>query len=190
MIASLKYHTAFAIGMLLLSVQAFAQVEQDTCLIRGFVFDVETAEPLLQSTVLAKGVQIYAVTDINGFYELRIPRGDLDDGEEVLLEIQALHFETTNTSVGFRQGTVTKQVYLKPGIDYHFDRIPELEEKVGMNKMYMLPPKRIPTISYGEGGGCYLGVMPGKVTPNPDVHINGWVGPGSCLRIDVSNESY
>ena len=187
----LKYHLFLTLGLLLFSTLAIAQSELDTCLIRGFVYDAETDEPVPFTNVVAKELMVYAVTDYDGYYELRIPRKHLKDGDEITVVAQTLGWQRITTSIGFRNGTIAKHIYLKQHGGSYSDPGPPREEKVELPKMDLIPPTQIAPILYGDDGGHYLQVLPGRVqNTQPRVTIAGWSGPGSCLRIDVTYEDY
>jgi len=64
--------------LLSLSLLAFAfglgwTMYDDPLTIKGYVRDAETQEPLIGATILIKGTNNGALTDINGFYQLRVP---------------------------------------------------------------------------------------------------------------------
>lgn len=191
MMTLIKHIVVLFVGLLTLSHAAFAQNMQDTCWIHGFVYDAETGEPIIASDVYVQESQIGVSTDIYGYYELRIPRLELNDGEAITINVKVSGYETFITSIGFRDGEVRKSVHLDPLANWLSDPSPYLEKELKMSKMAKLQVPLIPPVFYGDDGGTYFTVLPGVVRKsNPRVNIASWSGPGSCLRIDVTYDDF
>lgn len=79
--------------------QANARVLDRT--ISGLVTD-DKGEPLIGATVLIKGTTIGTITDMDGSYRIGIPQSLLDAGEDLILEISFVGFETQDIPIGSR----------------------------------------------------------------------------------------
>ncbi len=76
--------------------------------VSGTVTDAETGDPLIGATVMAKGTEVGAVTDIDGKFSLKVPEG------ANTLEVLYTGFATQEISI---DGQSTINVQMKEGVD-------------------------------------------------------------------------
>ncbi|MEL6629801.1 MAG: carboxypeptidase-like regulatory domain-containing protein, partial [Bacteroidota bacterium] len=93
--------------LLSLSLLAFAfglgwTMYDDPLTIKGYVRDAETQEPLIGATILVKGTNNGALTDINGFYQLRVP----DEQKSGTLVVSFIGYRRTSSIQAQRQKPV------------------------------------------------------------------------------------
>ncbi|MES2688801.1 MAG: carboxypeptidase-like regulatory domain-containing protein [Bacteroidota bacterium] len=77
---------------------------QTTGEVRGFVYDKETGEPLIFTTVFLQEIMIGKATDINGFFSLtKIQPGTYT------LKCVALGYDTASSTVMIKAGAIVNQ---------------------------------------------------------------------------------
>lgn len=134
--------------------------------IRGFVYDNKTGEPVIFTNVVLKGTSLGSTTDQNGFYSIsQIPAGDYT------IQVSYLGYETLEEAVSVEDDAIlTRKLYLKEqNVQLEtFEVSAEKEEARTEVKMSMtkLTPKQItkmPSVGGQPDLAQYLQVLPGVV---------------------------
>ncbi len=102
----MKFYSLVAgVALLLTSSLSFGQ----TGTVRGFVYEKETGEPVLFTTVVLEGTSIGAATDYNGFFSIpKIPPGDYT------LLVSSIEFDSLRVPVTITANQiVSKSLYLE-----------------------------------------------------------------------------
>ncbi len=137
-----------------------------TGVIRGFVYDEKTGEPVIFTNVVLKGTSSGSTTDQNGFYSInKIPKGDY------VIRVSYLGYETLEQAVSVSDDAIlTLKLYLKEqNVQLEtFEVSAEKEEARTEVKMSMtkLTPKQItkmPSVGGQPDLAQYLQVLPGVV---------------------------
>jgi len=98
---------ATAILFILFAIMPAAKA-QENILLKGFVFDADTKEPLSLSAVQIKNSQLGALTEDNGYFELPMPKTNLKDS----LKASFVGYLPTMVSITKYQTTDTLRIYL------------------------------------------------------------------------------
>ena len=98
-----------------------------TGLVSGFVKD-EDGNPLYGASVRIKENNSWAVTDMNGFYNLRLPRG------KFTLIISSYKHLTRLAKIKVVNGAVIKKDFVAPGINKEFGETTMLNVHENMHK--------------------------------------------------------
>ncbi|HLO90642.1 MAG TPA: TonB-dependent receptor [Lentimicrobium sp.] len=135
-------------------------------IIRGFVYEKETGEPVIFTNVYLYRTTNGAATDVNGYFTIsRIPQGDYT------LMVTNLGFDTIREAVSIRRGTIlTKKIYLtKSAFNLQEVQITAEQQEAKTDtrtSVIKITPKqisRIPTIGGQPDLAQYLQVLPGVV---------------------------
>lgn len=154
-----------ALLFLLSFFSAFSVVAQ-TGEIRGFVYEEETSEPSIYTSVYLKGTTFGSQTNLDGFFSIsRIPAGKYS------LMITSLGFDTLKMEVEVKSGDLlTKKLYLKKAaIDIREVEVSgeneakRTETQVSVTKITPKEIKQIPTVGGEPDLAQYLQVLPGVV---------------------------
>jgi len=141
---------------------AFAQ----TGTIKGFVYQKETGEPVLFTTVYLKGTTIGQATDVNGYFSIsQIPPGNYT------ITITAIGYDTLQEDVVIKAGdiiakklyVVQKDVKLKEVEVSAEQASKQVETTISVNKIDPVAIKKLPTVGGEPDIAQYLQVMPGVV---------------------------
>ena len=102
----------FIIISLSISFSLYAQTPLTTGSVHGFVYEKESGEPAVFTTVYLKGTKFGTSSDVNGFYTIsRIPPGTY------LLSVTTVGYDTLQSEIVINADQVlSKQVYLKKSI--------------------------------------------------------------------------
>ena len=135
--------------------------------IRGFVYESETSEPAIYTSVFLKGTTYGVQTNLDGFFSItKIPPGTYD------LMVTSVGFDTINIPVTIKSGDLlTKKFYLKKSV-FEFQEVEvtaEREEKktevrISVNKITPKEIRQIPAIGGEPDLAQYLQVLPGVIT--------------------------
>ncbi len=148
--------------MLTFSNSAFSQ----TANFRGFVYDKETAEPIIFSNLIFKGTTYGASTDLNGFFSItKIPAGTYN------LIVSYVGYDTIINPVTIKDGEIiTKKFYLqkKAFTLETFNISAEKQEartevQVSVNKITPKEMSQVPSIGGEPDLAQYLQVLPGVI---------------------------
>lgn len=151
------------IAFILISLSAYSQ----TGTVKGFVYDKESGEPIIFTTVLLKGTDIGISTDVNGYYSItQIPPGNY------VLTVANLAYENYEFKVEVKANKViNKNIYLKEDTKVlkEFDVSAEQQEakteiKMSVTKATGDDIKDIPSIGGDADIATYFQTVPGVVT--------------------------
>jgi hypothetical protein len=80
--------------------------------IRGFVYEQETSEPAPYASVYLKGTQMYAQSNLDGFFTItKIPAG------EYQLFVTSIGFDTIQQPITIKSGDfINKKFFLKKSV--------------------------------------------------------------------------
>ncbi|NNF02283.1 MAG: TonB-dependent receptor, partial [Bacteroidia bacterium] len=134
--------------------------------VRGFVYDKDSGEPLIFTSVFLTGTTIGAATDVNGYYSItKIPPGTY------LLSSNPIGYDSLSVSITVKDGDLlTRQLYLKKGT-YEIDAVEisaekqaaKTDVKMSVNKITPKEIKTIPAIGGEPDLAQYLQVLPGVI---------------------------
>lgn len=151
------------LASLLLSLGAYSQ----TGTVKGFVYDKESGEPVMFTTVQLKGTSIGITTDVNGYYSItQIPPG------EYVLTVSNLAYANFEENISITKNRViTKNIYLVEDTKTLkvFDVNGEAQEAKTEVKMSIIKAtgddiKQIPAIGGDADIATYFQTVPGVVT--------------------------
>ena len=135
--------------------------------IKGFVYDKESGEPVIFTTVMLKGTSIGISTDVNGYYSItKIAPGDY------ILTVANLSYQSFEFPVSIGKNTIiSKNIYLVEDTKMleEFDVSAEQQEarteiKMSMTKATGDDIKDIPAIGGDADIATYFQTVPGVVT--------------------------
>lgn len=151
-----------AVTLLIFSNLVFSQEG----IIRGFVYEENTGEPVIYTNVYLKNTSLGSSTDINGYFQIsKIPPGDY------LLMVTYLGYDTLMMDVTLEANDIlTKQIYLKATM-VNLETINVSAEKIEATtetrtSVVKITPKQInqiPAIGGQPDLAQYLQVLPGVV---------------------------
>ena len=153
---------AVSLLIFLFSGTALAQ----TGIVKGFVFDKDSREPILFTNVYLEGTTIGNATDINGFYSLsKVPPGDY------VLMVTSLGYDTDRVSITIKNGVaLTQNLFItESSVDLKaFDVSAERQERqtevrMSVTKITPAEIQQIPTVGGEADFAQYLQVIPGVV---------------------------
>lgn len=149
------------LGSLSLSVAA------QTADIRGFVYEQETSEPAIYTSVYLKGTTFGNQTNLDGFFTItQIPPGDYT------LMITSIGYDTVQLPLTLKSGDIlTKKLYLKKSAVQmkELEVSGESEEKktdvrISVNKIVTKEIKQLPSVGGEADLAQYLQVIPGIIS--------------------------
>lgn len=144
------------------SINLFAQSGE----IRGFVYEQETSEPAIYTSVYLKGTTFGSQTNLDGFFSIsRIPPG------KYVLMITSLGYDTIKQDIEVKSGDlISRKLYLKKAaIDIKEVEVSaeneakKTETQVSINKITPKEIKQIPTVGGEPDLAQYLQVLPGVI---------------------------
>jgi hypothetical protein len=135
-------------------------------MIRGFVYEARTGEPIIYSNVYLEGTNFGCSTDINGYFNITL----IPEGKYTLL-VTFLGYDTLREPVQLRENTVlNKRFELKEGsvslttVDITADRITaQTETKTSVVNLTPKTLKKLPSIGGQADLAQYLQVVPGVI---------------------------
>lgn len=155
-------NTLVSILLLFVTISSFAQTGD----VRGFVYEQESSEPSIYTSVFLKGTNYGAQTSVDGYFSItKIPAGDYT------LVVTSIGFDSLLLPISVKGGEIqTKKLYLKKSI-FEFREIEvsaEREEKktevnVSVNKITPKEIKQLPSVGGEPDLAQYLQVLPGVV---------------------------
>jgi hypothetical protein len=134
--------------------------------IRGFVYESESAEPVIFTSVLLKGTTFGAQTDVNGYFSItKLPAGNYT------MMITMLGHDTLQEAITVKNGEiVTKKVYLKKSsvklkeFEISAEKKEQLTEvRTSVTKITPQDIKKIPSVGGEPDIAQYLQVLPGVI---------------------------
>lgn len=157
-----RFGFLFLLGLLIFPMTVLAQKGS----VKGFVYETETGEPAIFTSVFLYKTTLGAVTDINGFFAItQIPPG------EYILMATFLGYDTLRENISIQAGDVlNKKLFLKKssieikGIDISAQS-QEAKTDVKVSEITVTPKKidQIPSIGGVPDLAQYLQVLPGVV---------------------------
>ena len=135
--------------------------------IKGFVYDKETSEPIIFTTILLKGTEMGISTDVNGYYSItQIPEG------KYILTVANLAYQKFEYEFEVKANQIlTKNIYLSEDTKVLgvFDVSAEQQEarseiKMSVTKASREDIKDIPSIGGDADIATYFQTVPGVVT--------------------------
>jgi len=99
----------FLLVISLLIYTTSSQVQAQTGVIRGFVYETESGEPVIFTNVYLYKTSLGAATDVNGFFSImKIPPG------QYTLMVSYMGFDTLQIPITIKSNDlITKKLYLK-----------------------------------------------------------------------------
>lgn len=153
--------------------------------ISGLVTD-DKGEPLIGATVLIKGTTIGAITDRSGNYRLIIPQSLLDAGEDLILEISFVGFETQDIPIGTRtviDVTMVESSLALEGVEVVSTGYYEVEQRLNPGNIVKLDAKTIEQQPVSNP----LQALQGRLTGVNVTQSSGVPGSGFQIRIRGRN---
>ena len=135
--------------------------------IRGFVYEQESTEPSIYTSVYLKGTTLGTQTNLDGFFSItRIPAGNYQ------LIVTSIGFDTLKVDLSIKSGDLqTKKLYLKKSTVQmkELEVSGEREElksdvHVSVNKIVTKEIKALPSVGGEADLAQYLQVLPGIVS--------------------------
>jgi len=143
-----------------------SQVHAQTGVIRGFVYESETGEPVIFTNVYLYKTSLGAATDVNGFFSImKIPPGNYT------LMVSYMGFDTLQIPFTIKNNDlITKKLYLKKST-YTLEEISisaakENKKVETQTSIIKITPKeigQIPTIGGQPDLAQYLQILPGVI---------------------------
>lgn len=139
---------------------------QTTGEVRGFVYDKETGEPLIFTTVFLQEVMVGKATDINGFFSLtKIQPGTYT------LKCVALGYDTASATVVIKAGAILNQKLFASKVSQKLEEVSVSAErqkqktdvKISVNTVTQKELKSLPSFGGEPDLAQYLQVLPGVV---------------------------
>ncbi len=150
---------------LIISLSSFAVFAQ-TGIIRGFVYDSKTGEPVIFTNVFLDGTSYGISTDVNGYYTLsKLPAGKYQ------LTVYTLGYDRFQEAVEVVEGKIiTKKILLNPGakeigtVEISAERQEaKTDVKMSVTKITPKDIKALPSIGGEPDIAQYLQVVPGVI---------------------------
>lgn len=142
------------------------QAQDGMGIIRGFVYEKETGEPVIYTNVYLYKTTHGAATDVNGFFAIsKIPPGNYT------MMVTYLGFDTLRMEVSIRENEIiTKKLFLEKG-SYTLDQVQisaeweeaRTETRTSVVKITPKQIKQLPSIGGQPDLAQYLQVLPGVV---------------------------
>lgn len=135
--------------------------------IRGFVYEQESSEPAIYTSVYLKGTTFGNQTNLDGFFTItQIPPGDYT------LMITSIGYDTVQLPLTLKSGDIlTKKLYLKKSAVQmkELEVSGESEEKktdvrISVNKIVTKEIKQLPSVGGEADLAQYLQVIPGIIS--------------------------
>lgn len=162
---SLKLFLSSVLILLFLSIFS-SSLQAQYGIIRGFVYEKETGEPVIYTNVYLFKTTYGAATDVNGYFVIsKIPLGTYT------LMVTYLGFDTLRMEVNVRENEIiTKKLYLKKA-SYMLEQVlvsadreeARTETRTSVVKITPKQIKRLPAIGGQPDLAQYLQVLPGVV---------------------------
>ncbi|GIV41540.1 MAG: TonB-dependent receptor [Vicingaceae bacterium] len=158
----MKKSLVLFVGLLITTCHIWAQ---STGTIKGFVYDKETGEPMIFTTVFLEGTNYGTNTDVNGYFQLtKIPAG------KYILKTTFVGYDTAQATITIKGGDViTQKLFLSPGIQLNTYQVDaEREEfktqvKISVQKITPKEITSIPSVGGEPDLAQYLQVLPGVI---------------------------
>lgn len=151
---------------LLIIVFIFPLIGFSQGIIRGFVYDKSTGEPIMFANVLLKNTKAGTLTDVNGFFTFT----KLQPGTYTL-QVLFLGYDTVSIQVSVKdKEIVTKKIYLEESsvmleeLEVSAEKTDKTEQvRISLNKVTPKQIERIPSIGSEPDFAQYVQVIPGVI---------------------------
>ena len=143
-----------------------SQAQAQTGIIRGFVYETESGEPVIFTNVYLYKTSLGAATDVNGFFSImKIPPG------QYILMVSYMGFDTLQIPMMIKSNDlITKKLYLKKSTytlgEFSISAAREDKKVETQTSIIKITPKdigQIPTIGGQPDLAQYLQVLPGVI---------------------------
>ena len=157
-----KFTFTVCLIFLIACVQVFAQNGN----IRGFVYESESAEPVIFTSVILKGTTFGAQTDVNGYFSItKLPAGSYT------LMITMLGHDTLIEKINLKENEIlTKKLFTKKSsiklkeFEISAEKKEQLTEvRTSVTKITPQDIKKIPSVGGEPDLAQYLQVLPGVI---------------------------
>lgn len=160
----MNFYNRSLIGLIFLLLSISSLFAQDG-VIRGFVYEKETGEPVIFTNVYLYRTTYGAATDVNGYFTIsKIP-----DGNYTLM-VTYLGYDTVSEPISVRGQVITKKIYLqKAAFNLQEVQVTAEQQEAKTDtrtSVIKITPKqisKIPTIGGQPDLAQYLQVLPGVV---------------------------
>lgn len=134
--------------------------------IRGFVYEQETSEPSIYTSVYLKGTSFGGQTNVDGFFTItRVPPGEYE------LLVTSVGFDTIRLSLSIRPGDmITKKLYLKKSavqmreVEVSAENAEKKTDvRVSVNKIVPKEIKQLPSVGGEPDLAQYIQILPGVI---------------------------
>lgn len=149
--------------------------------IQGKVTD-DSGNPLPGATILIKGTNIGTIADAEGSYRIQITQEQLDAGEELILEISFLGFETQEIAIGERSTidvTMVESSLALEGVEVVSTGYYEVEQRLNPGNIVKVDSKTIEQQPVSNP----LEALQGRLTGVDIQQDSGVPGSGFNIRI-------
>ncbi|MCX6247691.1 MAG: TonB-dependent receptor [Bacteroidetes bacterium] len=164
----MKSHLLFAVCFLffLSFFVTSSKVQAQTGVIRGFVYETETGEPVIFTNVYLFKTSLGAATDVNGYFSIgKVPAG------QYLLMVSYMGFDTLQIPITVKSNDlITKKLYLKKSSvmlgEFSISAAREDKKVETQTSIIKITPKeigQIPSIGGQPDLAQYLQVLPGVI---------------------------
>jgi len=166
MIKDIYIKITFLLLFVAISLTVCAQTPSSTGSIHGFIYEKESGEPAVFTTIYLKGTKFGASSDVNGFYTIsKVPPGNY------FLTITTVGYDTLQTEIIIKADEVSsKQLFLKKSvinlktIEVSAEKeIARSEVRISVSKITPKDIKSVPSIGGEPDLAQYLQVLPGVV---------------------------
>lgn len=157
-----KIYSLLLLFLCLNAHSAFSQTGE----VRGFIYEEETSEPAIYTSVYLKGTAYGAQTNLDGFFSIsKVPPG------EYQLFVSSIGFDSIQTPVTVSSGAlITKKLYLKKStVEIREVQVSAESEakktdvRISVNKITPKEIRQVPTVGGEPDLAQYLQVLPGVV---------------------------
>jgi hypothetical protein len=158
----LRFVYPIILGLLLTSTQLFAQ----KAVVRGFIYERESGEPVIFTNAYLAGTSYGATSDINGYFTIsQIPPGDYT------LMVTYLGYDTLQMPIALKADDVlqknlylTKSSIMLDAVNVSAERqAVRTETRTSVVKVTPLDIKQIPSVGGQPDLAQYLQVLPGVI---------------------------
>lgn len=152
------------LSMLCLFITGLVYAQTGT--IKGFVYQKESGEPVLFTTVYLKGTTMGQSTDVNGYFSIsQVPPGSYT------ITITSMGFDTLQEAITVKAGDIIqKKLYVVQAnvklkeVEVSAQQVAKQgETSVSVNKIDPVAIKKLPTVGGEPDIAQYLQVMPGVI---------------------------
>ena len=154
------------IFILLLFSLSFVIASAQNGVVKGFVYDITSGEPIMFANIIVENTSLGASTDINGFFVInKVPKG------KQILKIQNMSFADTTITVNvLSEKTINIKIELRPQSQtldmveiFGESEMSKTESRVSVKKVTATDIQKMPSIGGQADIAQYIQVLPGVV---------------------------